>query len=125
MRYDMNMHIPQQIETLLHYRSNSDVVGFDYILTGIRTLMQSEQGFIKGLDDDQKKREKNIKDTMNEAKKTILTALNEKKTEKGLDITHQVIIGLEQVFNRIELEYMNNVLLTCKTFEDDDGGNNE
>lgn len=117
----MEVHIPNQMEALLQCRTSADITSFDYILKGIKTILKEKDDFIKGLNEDQKKREDTKNAVMAEAKKAIGEALNENDVERGLTTAHAVLSQLEQAYNAVELEYMDNVLTTCTTFDEEDG----
>jgi len=122
MNYKMEAHIPSQIETLLHHRSNADITSFEYILDGIRIMMKEHQSFLDALDADMKKRVDESNNLFTETKKLILTAFKNKTDEEGVTYVHGVVSQLEQAYNALELQYMNDVLTTCSSYQQDDNG---
>lgn len=112
----MEAHAPNQIETLFQHRNNADVATFDYVLQGLKILMKDHTDFLNGLKQDQQKREQQSKELFQEAKKTILTAFKDKTEEEGVNYVHAVLSNVEQAYNALELEYMNNVLTTCTSY---------
>lgn len=119
MDYDMDVHIPNQIEALLQHRAKGDVNGFDYILDVLRTIANDNEILLSALTEDNKKRNKNLEKLFNESKNQVLNAFEGKNTVDGLNTIRTVLTQVEQAFNAIELEYMNDVVTSLVSYEDD------
>lgn len=119
MDYDMDIHIPNQIEALLTHRSNGDVSGFNYIIEGIKTMMNEHPELLSGLENDVLQRKQKIDTLFENSKITILNAFKDKNTVDGLNSIRNIILQTEQAYNTIELEYMNDVLTTLHSYDGD------
>lgn len=125
MKYDMELHIPNQVETLLHYRSQSDIASFEYILDGLIKLMSDHKDFLDGLSEDQKKRDVATKDLYKKIKEAVLKAFKEENDEDGVLITVQFVSQLESAFGDIERKYMTDVITTITSYDDGRETDNE
>lgn len=125
MKYDMELHIPNQVETLLHYRSQGDIASFEYILDGLIKLMSDHKDFLDGLSEDQKKRDVATKDLYKKIKEAVLKAFKEENDEDGVLITVQFVSQLESAFGDIERKYMTDVITTITSYDDGRETDNE
>jgi|SRR6056297_1741729 len=119
MDYEEEMHAPNRIETLLQHHDAADVASFDHVLHGLKIMMKNHPNFLDGLKQDETKREQETKKLFKTAKETILTAFKDKTDEEGINIVHGIISNVEQAYNALELEYMNDVLTTCVSYKQD------
>lgn len=125
MKYDMELHIPNQVETLLHYRSQSDIASFEYILDGLKKLMSDHKEFLDGLSEDQKKRDMATKDLYKKLKEAILKAFKDENDEDSVLITAQLVSQLEPAYGDIERRFMTDVITTITSYDDGRETDNE
>jgi hypothetical protein len=121
MNYDMALHVPNQVETLLHHRSQSDIDRFEYILEGLKKIMCDHDRFISGLADDQKKREQAHKELFKTTKETILTGFKDKTDDQGVLIASQVVSQLDAAYSNIEHQFMTDAITTITSYDDGRG----
>ena len=118
MNYENNIHIPQQVELLLQHRANGDIDGFNHVLEAIKIIMKDEQTFITGLVADNNKKEKQIIDTAKDCKKLILKAFETGSELEGCQTVQGILSQLENAYNTIMIEYMDDVTQTIMSYHD-------
>jgi len=118
MNYENNIHLPQQMELLLHHRAEGNIEAFDYILNGIKIIMKEHDTFLIGLVGDKNKREKQVINTAKQCKETILKGFVDGLDLDGCQHAQNVLSGLETAYNNIMLEYMNDVIQTCMSYQE-------
>jgi len=62
MKYDMSVHVPQQIENLLQARASKNFDIFEDLLEGLKNILRAETKLIAGwkIDSDKRNSEKDI-----------------------------------------------------------------
>lgn len=120
MDYEVEYHIPNQMEQLIQYRNNADIKGFEHVVGVLKILLKEHKGFLDALDKDMMARVKHNQLLFKDTKKLIIKALDEHNDEEGLNITHAYISQLEAAYNASELKYMDDVLTTCVSYHSDD-----
>ena len=126
MDYDMEVHVPQRTEAMQAFADQGNVEMFDAALSRIKILMKDHEDFLKGLKDDQGKRERLQKELLMDAQKQVKEAMSRENLVDGFNLIPQVLTMLEQGYQAIEMGYMNDVLKTFVTYEaEDDGGESE
>ena len=118
MDYENEIHLPQQVELLLQHRANGDIDGFNHVLEAIKIIMKDDQTFITGLIADSNKKEKQINDTAQECKQLVLKAFDEGSALAGCQTCQSILSQLENAYNGIMVEYMNDVTQTIMSYHE-------
>ena len=118
MEYENSVHLPQQIENLLHQRAEGDIDGFEHILQGIKIMMKDEQMFITGLIAYSNKKEKLITQKAKECRKKIYDAWSGVSDLEGCQIVQQHLSVLEAGYNQVMIDYMNDVTETIMSYDE-------
>ena len=100
--YDINMHLPQQMENLMQMRATGNIPGFKHILGGIQQIIDQH------LDDSS--HNKDVQSLIETCLKQIETTLQGTKTEDTLIGIKQVIAQAEAEYEALEVGYMNEVV---------------
>ena len=117
MDYDMNCHVPNQVEALLSHRINGDMHGFEYVLTGIKQLMNDHPLLLDAFENDYKKRNDKHDEIFKKAKKDIETAFKDKTIIDGLNNIKNILNQAEGLYNMVELEFMNDIVTTLSSYD--------
>ena len=121
MEYDIETHLPQQVETLFQLRASGNAGEFEYVLGGIKKIMHDKEKFLGGLKQDEAARKKKIDSLINNTKTTVLKAMDEKNILNGLSSAKSVLSLLDGEHDAILMEFMDDVITTCISYNGESG----
>ena len=108
MKYDMNAHLPQQVENLLNGFAQGDAALLERIKTNIKDIVQ-DKTFLKDMDDYDKRKLEKITELMNKAKDAIKTMVETKNPDELFVDAQGILNDLTTALGTIEGEYWDTI----------------
>jgi hypothetical protein len=111
MRYDVSLHVPQQIEALLNGFQKADIPGMERALDNIKTLVKDKKAK-QALEDYLKEKKMNIdkiQQKSKEATKTILQAIEAKDFSDIYIDFNEIAKDFGEALEMLERDYWNHI----------------
>ena len=99
MEYDVNMHLPQQLENLMQARAGGNLEAFEHIKKGIEQIIDDEI--------DMKEYEEKVKVIVKQCLGEIEKALKAEKNEVTLNTIKQLIATADEEYGAVWTGYVN------------------
>ena len=108
MEYDINIHLPSQVENFMNAFAKGDSVGLERIKKNIMVLIPNGS-FHKDVSDYELKRHERINELMNKAIESVKNKATTVKGEKAIVDIQMVLKQLEMDLNGVEGDYWSTI----------------
>lgn len=115
-KYDMMVHVPQQIENLLQARAQVNSELFNHVLSGLYVTLKENDVFVDGVDQDQQKLQDGFEKTFTGLRNRIKTAGDVENDMDMVNHVKQAVALFDNEYSVLQQQFMDDVLQTCVTF---------